>query len=115
MTTALLVSLVVLMSALALAACWRIEVLQQELRDTEDAHHAKCIAHIASVVSNKAVADALRQAAERYDSVENQSRMYQITRSWSTASPSSVPSMWLREEADRIEATTPKMETTHAD
>lgn len=110
-----LVCAVVFMAALMLAACWRIEVLQQELRDQEEMTHAKCIAHIASVVSNHAVAEALRQAADRYDSVENQSRMYQITRSWSTASPASVPSIWLRQEADRIEATTPKVEATHAD
>lgn len=107
-----LVCAVVFMAALMLTACWRIEVLQQELRDQEDVTHAKCIAHVASVVSNRVVAEALRQAADRYDSVENQGGLRVLAREKYQPGGPSMPTLWLREEADRIEKTT---EITHAD
>lgn len=87
----------VLLGMLAYAGV-RIERLQEEA----GVAHAKCIAHVASVVSNRVVADALRQVAARYDSPEGIRELQRMSQSYSPGGPS-MPVLWIEAEADRIE------------
>lgn len=73
------------------------------LRAQDKADHAKCIAHIASVTSNRVAAHALRDAASRYDSVDGQAEMTRIRNTVYTGQ-SAMPALWMREQADRIES-----------
>lgn len=102
--TLVLAAVLALMGVCLIGLVWQNSILQEQLRDSEDMVHAKCVAHIASVVSNKIVAEAFRTAAVKYDSVENQHQMYRLTQHWSPTSNVSVPALWLSAEADRIEA-----------
>jgi hypothetical protein len=70
--------------------------------DLED-DHAKCIAHIADVTSKRFVAVALRDLAERYDSVEERSTIAQIKRvEWTLDGPP-LPVLWMLHHADLLD------------
>jgi hypothetical protein len=78
---------------------WRVERIASQ----NNADHAKCIAHISSVVSRRVVAEAMRTAAEKWDSVENQLVIGRIRNEY-VPDGTSVPALWLREQADLMEA-----------
>lgn len=68
------------------------------------ADHAKCIAHIASVTSSRVVATAFREAAYHYESVEGQAELARIRNTvYKGSAGATVPALWLRERADKIE------------
>lgn len=97
MTTALLVS-----SALLFVAAWRIVDLQRQIVRQERTSHAKCIAHVASVVSTRAAAETLRHAAEHADTPTGQREIAALKRDWKPEGPALL-SLWLRYRADNIE------------
>lgn len=84
-------------------ACFGADLVLR-FRDRDRADHAKCIAHVASVTSNRVAANALRDAAGRYDSVEGASDLTRIRNTMYGPASAPVPVLWLREQADKIEA-----------
>lgn len=81
---------------------WNIES-RNALVLAERAEHAKCIAHIASVTSNKFLADRIRDLADKYDSVEEITVHKNLARTQYTVDGASMPAIWLRHQADLIE------------
>lgn len=79
--------------------------LQADVTDTDKADHAKCIAHIAEVVSNRMVAVALRDLAERYDSVKGERELERLrqTHRVTVTDYVSVPGRWLLDRADELD------------
>lgn len=65
--------------------------------------HAKCIAHIASVTSNRVVAQAVHNLAEKWDSIEEQSNLRVLANTKYSIGGPSMPVIWLHEQARRIE------------
>ena len=101
---AFLAALCVALLAALLLACARLEHAMARLLENRQAEHAKCIAHIASVVSNKMVATSLRQLAEKYDDpIEVATTTLELGKYYTPGGPS-VPAMWLARQADLIEA-----------
>jgi hypothetical protein len=76
---------------------------QRQARMEEKADHAKCIAHIASATSNRVIAMALRERAEKWDSIENQADLRRLANERYSPGGPSMPTIWLREEADLID------------
>jgi hypothetical protein len=77
---------------------------QQQARLDEQADHAKCIAHIAEVTSNRFVAARLRELADKYDSIEERPVMTKLQRQHFASGPS-VPSSWLNLQAELLDPT----------
>lgn len=79
--------------------------LSYDIDDELDAAHAKCIAHIASVVSDRMVAVVLRDLARRYESIEEKPTMLKISRQYKQDGPS-MPRMWMEHHADLLDPPT---------
>lgn len=88
--------------ALAIANLALVRVVFLLQRDKRS-DHAKCIAHIASVTSNRVVAMSLRELADHWDGVEGNSDKRRIANTLWIENGPTVPAIWLREQADRIE------------
>lgn len=88
-----------------LGALWKIADMGEEARSDDLAEHAKCIAHIASVTSNRFVADRLRQLAEKWDSIEEQANLKQLARERYKPGGPSMPRIWLRQQAELLDPT----------
>jgi Flp pilus assembly protein TadB len=82
--------------AAAYAALW--------WREQDKADHAKCIAHVASVTSNRVVALAFREAAARYDSIEGMADLRRISNTQFDSEGLPIPALWMLEQADRIDS-----------
>lgn len=67
------------------------------------ADHAKCIALISSVVSNRVVAMAFRDAAARWDSLEEQANLRTLANTVYQPGGPSMPVIWLNAEADKLD------------
>lgn len=78
---------------------------QREYRDTEKADHAKCIALVTSVTSNRFLATRLRELGERWDSTDNLGELDRISRTKYKAGGPSVVALWLGELADEMDPT----------
>jgi hypothetical protein len=72
-------------------------------RSEDKTAHAKCIAHIASVVSNKFLAERMRELADKWDTSDEMSEHNRIANTLYKPGGPSVPAIWLREKADQIE------------
>lgn len=110
MTWILLICCTVTFTLLVLA-CIRIEELQSEVREEaqirEDegrADHAKCIAHVAHVVSHRFLADAYRRLAEEWDSPVGRHQIRVLVRDVSDPDGPSVPARWMLQQADALDA-----------
>jgi hypothetical protein len=103
LVTGLVAAIIVLVLLLAyLADC--VIRLQAGVTNTDKADHAKCIAHVADVVSNRMVAVALRDLAERYDSVREEALLRKIRESKARSNvDGSVPALWMRYHADMLD------------
>lgn len=73
------------------------------LNERSRADHAKCIAHVASMSSNRVAAMALRHAAEKWDSVEEQSNLRQLAHERYSPGGPSMPVIWLEQQAELVE------------
>lgn len=74
----------------------------RRVREEEKADHAKCMALVASAVSDRMVAQNLRAMADKYDSMEEMPTRDRIRR---THDPDglSVPAMWMKHQADLLD------------
>lgn len=77
-------------------------LVQVHVEHTAD--HAKCIAHVSDIVSNRIVAMAIRRLAERWDSVEERALLHSLRREYSDTS-GSVGARWLLLQAEAIDPT----------
>ncbi len=97
--------LVVGLIAAVIVLCVVIAMLANRILSLQadtTSEHAKCVAHIASVTSDRMVAVAFRDAADRWDSVEEQPNLGVIRRQYKPNGPS-VAALWLRQHADRLD------------
>jgi hypothetical protein len=93
-----------LLVVLTIIASCMVGNLSLRLVTRDRADHAKCLALVSSVVSNKAVAQAFRLAADRADGIDGVADMRRLaTYDWDESGPT-VYALWLREQADKIEA-----------
>lgn len=99
-------SLVLSGAFMLIAIAWvHIVSLRDAFDEQHDANHAKCIAHIADVVSKRVVAMAFRDAAVRWDSVEEKPNLTRLARKeYKTGGPS-MPNLWLNQQADLLDPT----------
>jgi hypothetical protein len=81
----------------------RLAYTEREFRASEKADHAKCMAMVSSVLSRRFTASLVRDLAVKFDSIENQLELGRIRNGY-TGDSESVVALWLREQADRIEA-----------
>lgn len=81
---------------------WRLDQMRRNLSMEKSRNHAFCVSAIFSVVEDAHTASVLRRAAERWDSVEEQPRIRRIAQGFRLDGPS-IPSLWLRAEADRLD------------
>ena len=81
-----------------------ILVLQKHHRE-EKINHAKCIAHIAAVTSNRMVASAFRNAAAQYDSVDERVVLDQLAREKFHQDSHSIPALWMLHQAELLDPT----------
>lgn len=65
--------------------------------------HAKCIAHIADITSNRFAARLVHDLADRYENIDGQAELTRIRNTVYGADTESVPALWMREQAERIE------------
>lgn len=93
-----------ILSLVLLVAFLADQVIRQNgaLAEDDEADHAACTAHIADVTSRRFVAVALRDLAERYDSVPEQRVLTSLRRRWLESGPS-VPALWLLHHADLLD------------
>lgn len=108
----LIIGLVLAVIALALIVVWLVSWVldvERDFADQQDTNHAKCIAHIADYTSNRVVAIAFRDAADRYSTVREEAVLQRLRKTWVQDGPS-IPSLWLMEQADRLD---PPTETTN--
>lgn len=75
---------------------------ERQARLSEKAEHAKCTAHIASVVSNEFVAARMHDLADLWDNVENQGDLRRIANTKYAPGGPSVVNLWLHEKADEL-------------
>jgi len=101
LVTGLVAAIIVLVLLLAYLADSVIRA-HAGIESADKADHAKCIAHIADVTSNRMVAVALRQLADRYDSVQGERELLALRRQVGTYEHS-VPARWLLNRADELD------------
>lgn len=97
--TAAIIALVILVAILSDT----ILRARAEVDEEHDAQHAKCIAHIADVTSKRIVAQALREYARRWDSVEEKSNLIKLSREEYRAGGPNMPAIWLNQQADLLD------------
>lgn len=90
-----------------IALAWvHIVSLRDAFDSQHDANHAKCIAHIADVVSKRVVAMALRDLAVRWESVEEKANLQRLGREVYKIGGPSMPTIWLNQQADLLDPPT---------
>jgi len=104
LVTGLVAAIIVLVLLLAYLADSVIRA-HAGIESADKADHAKCIAHIADVTSNRMVAVALRQLADRYDSVQGERELERLrqTHRVTVSDYVSVPGRWLLDRADELD------------
>jgi len=108
MVTPLLVILILLvlgLGGLVIAQSIKIEKVQAEVR-SEQVKHNRC--HIQTEaaltrLTNQIYATALRHAAEQWDDPANQNHLRRLAREKYSPGGPSMPTIWLREQADKID------------
>ncbi len=101
--TAIIFGLACAIIALVFLVAWLADIVVRqhaELDAEEDTDHAKCVAHIADVVSARFGAVMLRDMAERYDSVPEVATMMKIKREVWTPDGPTMPALWMLHQAD---------------
>ena len=87
---------------LTLAVVYLLDA-NRKAAQVDKAAHAKCIAHVADITSNRIVALALRDLAQRYDSVEGRRETQTIAnREWTEGGPS-IPALFILRQADALD------------
>jgi hypothetical protein len=78
---------------------------QRTARMEEKADHAKCMAHLTSVASNRFIAGRLRELAAKYDGIEEQAVLAQLARNRYQPGGPSMPTIWLNLQAELLDPT----------
>lgn len=76
-----------------------------DLTDAASVQHAKCIAHVADMTSNRIVGMAVRDLARRWDTVEEKVEFTRLRRDYKPEQ--SIGQRWLLEQAERIDPQAP--------
>lgn len=106
--SALIIALLTLTVALAIAfyiimrCVNEIIFLREDLQQESDATHTKCMGAVMKFVGDEYAAQVLTVAAEDYASVDAQADKDRIGRLMWREDGDPVPSLWLRERADRL-------------
>lgn len=104
----LCVAVLVLAALLAVAIYIAMRVTNElmytrdELQCAADAEHAKCIGAVAAFIGNEWAAQILEVAADDYTSPKAHADLDRIGRLVYRPGGEPVPSLWLRERADRL-------------
>lgn len=77
---------------------------QRQARLDERAEHAKCVAHIAAVTSNRFLAARLREYAVKYGSTDERHVFVELSRNWEP-DRTPVPVLWLNLQAELLDPT----------
>lgn len=105
-STAILFGMVCAIIALIfLVAILADQVIRQNaaLADDDEVDHAMCIAFISDVVSKRVVAMAFRDAADRWESVEEKANLIELGSEKFKVGGPSMPSLWLHQQADTLD------------
>lgn len=94
-----LIAAVVVLNGLLLVMVRHIVRLSEEHR----ADHAKCIAHVADMTSNRVAALHIRTLAERYDTVGEMPVLSQLRRESKIGEARTVPAKWMLHHADLLD------------
>lgn len=107
--TAALIIAVLALSAMCLILLYcfmrsvnRVIWLQEDLQFAADQEHAKCMGAVMAYVGNQWAAQVLDIAAADYASVESQGDRDRIGRLLWRQDGDPIPSIWMRERADRL-------------
>jgi hypothetical protein len=76
--------------------------VREDLQQASDAEHAKCVAATMAFVGDEWAAQILTVAADDYESPKGQQELDRISRLVYKPGGSPLPSIWLRERADRL-------------
>lgn len=100
----LLTVAVVTLIGLLLAACHKIEVLQERERMRAEDQHSVCVQRLVRAASYQHAASVLRTYADKWGSAEEQDTIARISREWMEGPKhGSIPSTWLHYYADLLD------------
>ena len=94
-----LIAAVVVLNGLVLVLARHIVRLSEEHK----ADHAKCIAHVADMTSNRVAALHLRTLAERYDTVGEVPVLTRLRRAHKGDDDRTIPAKWMLHHADLLD------------
>jgi len=86
--------------------------LREELQTTTDHENAKCMAAVMHYVGNEWAAQVLDVAADDYASAANHPNLDRIGRLKYQPGGDPVPTIWMRERADRLRILDPETHST---
>lgn len=93
----------IVLLALFLLACIKIERLLDEKDSRTGTEHDDCIKAIAASVSRSHSASLMRHLAHKWDAVEEQANLQTLAREQYRPGGPSMPAIWLRHQADLTE------------
>lgn len=76
--------------------------LHEDVQQACDVEHAKCMAAVMAYVGEEFAAQVLRVAADDYESVEEIERLKRLGLERYQPGGSPMPSIWMRDRADRL-------------
>ena len=106
MTTDIQVALILFLAAILYlvgSLCARIARLDKELRFTRARNHGLCVMDIIEIVHGAHDATLLRNLADKWDSPAEQGNLTILARERYSPGGPSMPALWLRAQADRLE------------
>ncbi len=80
-----------------------VHYINAELDDEETVDHAMCIAHISDAVSKRVVAMAFRDAARRWESVEEKANLQRLAHDKFHFAGRSIPALWMEQQGDLLD------------
>lgn len=99
-------TIVLIVIALLLILLFLVSValidLSRGYRKVLEAQHTYCVSALAEFTSDRIIADWLRNAAQQYDSIEEQSVIRKLADERYQPSGPSLPAIWLTYQADRL-------------
>lgn len=101
---------------LFLAACWGLSQAQERVIEEKNIHESchEAVEAVLRTASKRTDASALRAAADKWDSVENQTLLKRLGRDEYEPGGPSVPAIWLRIQANQMDPAIEADEGIHA-
>lgn len=94
--------IVAILLYMVIRAVNKIDWLHEDLHLTTDREHAKCVAATMAFVGDEFAAQVLDVAADDYASAQSHGGLDRISRLVYKPGGPPIPSLWLRERADRL-------------